>query len=75
MTAAVHDTRGDRLGNVGLQTLYNNEHYGVLIIACICSLESLKETCAREIDFEYTESVFIKNLSWSENMDLTWKPT
>ena len=44
--------------------MYNKEHFGVLVITCICSLESLKEICAREIDLEYTESVFIKNLPW-----------
>ena len=35
------------------------EQFGVLIIARLCSLESLKEICARGIDLEYREILFL----------------
>lgn len=37
----------------------HNEQFGVLVIACLCSLESLKEICARGIDLEYREILFL----------------
>lgn len=37
----------------------HNEQFSVLVIACLCSLNSLNEICARGIDLEYRELLFL----------------
>lgn len=37
----------------------HNEQFGILAIACLCSMESLQEICARGINLEYREILFL----------------
>ena len=36
-----------------------NEQFNVLVIACLCSLNSLQEICARGIHLEFRELLFL----------------